>query len=64
MTIAQLLKKMDQTSGLRINPSMRKKGHNASIKGKKGLNSSMKRAIQKEKLDLSQIKKDLCQGPR
>ena len=32
--------------------------------GKKGLDSTMKRAKQKEKSDLSKIKKDLCRRSR
>ena len=55
MTDTQLLKKMDQNSGLEIRFSMRQKG--GSIlqvsKGKKGIDSTMKKAKQKEKLDLS-----------
>ena len=56
MTDTQLLlKKMDQNSGLETSPSMRRKGHSIMqvSKGKKGRDTSMKRAKQKEKLDLS-----------
>ena len=55
MTDTQLLKKMDQNSGLEISPSMRQKERSILqvSKGKKGLDRTMKRAKQKEKLDLS-----------
>ena len=43
-------------------PFCEEKGHTIIqvSKGKKGLDSTMKRAERKEKSDLSKIKKDLC----